>query len=313
MRTGIKKSERIPRYNLIIYYEGKIRLNKENRNIKDSVFVDLFYSYKDAKKNALSLYNALTGSDFHDPDLIEKLKVDGVVYKNFVNDVSFKIGNTIMFFGEHQSTINFNMPLRFLLYAGRIYEKLTQDDDRYKEHRIPLPTPVFYVFYNGTKDYPEYSELRLSNAFIFKDTDSAPDLDVVVHVYNINNGYNQSLLTKCKTLGQYSQFVDIVRKKENVADCYKEAIKECIDRGILSDYLREKGSEVVNMLIAEYNYETDMAVKCKENFEEGEMKERIKMCQELHFSKEDTIENFKKRFSIPEDLANQYVEKYWEK
>lgn len=43
------------------------------------------------------------------------------------------------------------------------------------------------------------------------------------------------------------------------------------------------------------------------------MKERIKMCQELHFSKEDTIENFKKRFSIPEDLANQYVEKYWEK
>lgn len=286
-------------------------MDKENRNIKDSVFVDLFYSCKDAKKNALSLYNALTGSDFQDPELIEKLKVDGVAYKNFVNDVSFKIGNIIMFFGEHQSTVNFNMPLRFLLYAGRIYEKLTQENDRYKEHRIPLPTPVFYVFYNGEKDYPEYSELRLSNAFVFKDPDKIPDLDVVVHVYNINSGYNQDLLNKCKTLGQYSQFVDTVRKKRNIADCYKEAIKECIDQGILSDYLREKGSEVVNMLIAEYNYETDMAVKCKEHFEEGEMKKCVEMCQRFKTSKEEALEIFKETFPASEKLASQYVEKYW--
>ena len=34
-----------------------------------------------------------------------------------------------------------------------------------------------------------------------------------------------------------------------------EAIRECIDRGILAEYLKRKGSEVENMLIAEYSYE----------------------------------------------------------
>lgn len=40
-----------------------------------------------------------------------------------------------------------------------------------------------------------------------------------------------------------------------------EAIRECIDRGILAEYLKRKGSEVENMLIAEYSYEEDIQVK----------------------------------------------------
>ncbi len=30
----------------------------------------------------------------------------------------------------------------------------------------------------------------------------------------------------------------------------KKAINECIEQGVLSDYLERKGSEVVNMLVA---------------------------------------------------------------
>ena len=41
---------------------------------------------------------------------------------------------------------------------------------------------------------------------------------------------------------------------------YKKAIKECIEKGILADYLMRKGSEVVNMLLDEYDYETDIEV-----------------------------------------------------
>ena len=37
-------------------------MKKHNRRYKDSVFVDLFGEDKDAKKNFLSLYNALHGS-----------------------------------------------------------------------------------------------------------------------------------------------------------------------------------------------------------------------------------------------------------
>jgi predicted transposase YdaD len=48
-----------------------------------------------------------------------------------------------------------------------------------------------------------------------------------------------------------------------------KAVTECIREGIFADYLRERGSEVENMLIAEYDYETDIAVHELEAEERG--------------------------------------------
>ena len=42
-----------------------------------------------------------------------------------------------------------------------------------------------------------------------------------------------------------------------------------IEKGILADYLMRKGSEVVNMLLDEYDYETDIEVQREEAREEG--------------------------------------------
>ncbi len=49
----------------------------------------------------------------------------------------------------------------------------------------------------------------------------------------------------------------------------KKAIRECLDRGILTDYLKREGSEVENMLIAEYSYEEDIQVKQQEAEQQG--------------------------------------------
>ena len=49
-------------------------------------------------------------------------------------------------------------------------------------------------------------------------------------------------------------------QKEKDVKPYKHAIEECIEKGILADYLKRKGSEVVNMLTAEYDYETDIEI-----------------------------------------------------
>ena len=50
---------------------------------------------------------------------------------------------------------------------------------------------------------------------------------------------------------------------------YKKAIKECIEKGIFADYLRRKGGEVINMLLDEYDYETDIEVQREEAREQG--------------------------------------------
>ena len=57
-------------------------------------------------------------------------------------------------------------------------------------------------------------------------------------------------------------------------DAYELAIHECIEKGILADYLQKKGSEVINMLKAEYDYELDVQVQREEAYEEGEQASR---------------------------------------
>jgi len=47
----------------------------------------------------------------------------------------------------------------------------------------------------------------------------------------------------------------------------KNAIKECIQNDILREYLQRKSKEVMNMLIAEYDYDVDIAVQREEERE----------------------------------------------
>ena len=60
-------------------------MEKENREHKDSLFVDLFYQDETAKKNLLSLYNALHDTEYQDENVIRKVKIEDVLYKNFKN------------------------------------------------------------------------------------------------------------------------------------------------------------------------------------------------------------------------------------
>ena len=90
--------------------------------------------------------------------------------------------------------------------------------------------------------------------------------------FNINPDAGHEVPEKCPILEEYGQFIDTIRKyqDEGEEDAYEHAIKECIRQGILADYLTKRGSEVVNMLVAEYDYEMDIEVQREEAFEEGE-------------------------------------------
>ena len=177
---------------------------------------------------------------------------------------------------EHQSTINENMPLRLLKYVSRVYEQLIPIRTRYKKKAMKLPYPEFYVFYDGKDSYPAEKTLKLSDAFIIPEKKYLKkkniSLEILVKVININIGANNSILKHCKTLEEYSTLVELVResKQENPDSSLEETLTKAIKNGILSEYLQRKSSEVRNMLIAEYSYETDIEVQREEAFEEGE-------------------------------------------
>ena len=237
----------------------------QNRNYKDSVFVDLFSTDEKAKERFLSLYNALHQTQLPLYCPIEQLKLDNTMYRGLINDVSCLIDNKIIVLAEHQSTINENMPLRCLEYIARLYEHVQDPVARYYRTLQRIPTPEFYVFYNGTENYPVNKTLKLSDAFITK-PEHVP-LELTVEVLNINKDKENQILKSCKILDEYSLFVEEVRIQRHLdpENGFTNAVKICIQKGILKEYLQRKSREIINMLVLEYDYDTDIAVQRKES------------------------------------------------
>ena len=257
----------------------QIPQEKTNRNYKDSVFVDLFAHDVTAKENFISLYNALHGTNLDAKTTdVQPVMLERVLYMKYYNDIAMLIDGKIVILIEHQSTINQNMPFRFLEYIARIYEKITTKDEKFGRKLVKLPVPEFYVFYNGKDDYPTESVMKLSDAFMQLDDELKNQLEnenypleISVKVININVDKENPILKRCEALKQYSEFIEQVRSNiENaVPEPFTTAIKQAIRKGFLSDYLNRKSTEVQNMLLAEYDYDTDIAVQRRESFEDG--------------------------------------------
>lgn len=232
----------------------KIRVNKK---YKDTIFRMLFNN----KKALLSLYNAINGSSYSNPDDLEITTIGDAIYMGYKNDVSFLIDNYMNLY-EAQSTRNPNMPLRGLIYFGQVYEGYAQQYglDIYADNQVKLPTPRYIVLYNGTKYEPERREYRLSDAFIHEQSDYC--LECIATVLNINAGYNEKLMNSCRLLYEYAEFVAIMRKHlEGVKDGLNEieavnaAIEECIQNGILAEFLSRHSGEVRKMILTVYDEE----------------------------------------------------------
>ena len=134
---------------------------KVNTQHKDRLFKKVFSE----KKDLLSLYNAVNGTDYKDPEEIEINTIENFIYMGMKNDVSFLITNVMNLY-EHQSTVNPNMPLRGFLYLAELYRKyFGNHTDLYSSKMIRLPIPQFIVFYNGEEDEPDRRVMRLSEAY----------------------------------------------------------------------------------------------------------------------------------------------------
>lgn len=231
------------------------------RNHKDTVFRML---YRD-KRELLALYNALNGTDYRNPEELETYTLENAIYMAMKNDVSFLLGSELNLY-EHQASFNPNMPLRDLIYIARQLEKYILKKSLYAGTLTKIPVPRFVVFFNGTEKQPERRVLKLSDAFERHVED--PELELKVLMLNINPGNNGELMEKCRTLKDYCEYVECVRKyaeREPIEDAVDHAVTECIQKGILVDFLSRQRAEVMAMSIFEYNEEEE-----KRKFREAE-------------------------------------------
>jgi hypothetical protein len=248
-----------------------------NKKHKSSVFYELF-SEPDVFKE---LYSAIEGINIPPGTPMKDNTLSGALFMGRVNDIAFTIDNRLVVLVEHQSTMNHNMPLRLLMYIGRVYEQIIDFDRVYQQKQIKIPTPEFIVLYNGTEPCPDHQEVRLSQAFRnvegLKLHENSIPLDLVVQVYNINHGHNRQILEKCATLDNYSTLISKIRefnKENSLEEAAKAAVKYCIEHNILEKFLKKYGSEVMNMLFGEYNFDRALEVRYEEGVEDGIEKEQ---------------------------------------
>jgi predicted transposase YdaD len=277
-----------------------------NRNHKNSVFSSLF-SDPDVLRE---LYSAIEGVAVPPETPIDINTLTDVLYKGRINDVSFLIDNRLVVLVEHQSTINDNIPIRLLMYIARVYEKIINRRKIYQAKLEKIPRPEFIVLYNGEKECPDYEELKLSDAF--KDIEGLKSSDInklplelIVQVYNVNHGHNPVILEKSGTLDDYSVFIGKIREYQKVEDSLEKAagsaIIYCIKNNILKEYLEAHASEVLNMLLAEWNQDEAVEVAREEGHEDG-LKEGLEEGEEIGMEKEKLIiaKNLLSEGSTPE-------------
>lgn len=255
------------------------------RNGKDTIWRMLF-GYAE---NALSLYNALSGTAYEDSSLIEFNTLENEIYMNVKND---------------------------------LLQNHVKDKSIYSSRLIAIPNPYFVVFYNGRRELTERMELKLSDAFEYPEAD--PALELKVTLLNINSGYNEDLKERCPILREYILYVQKVRmytKQLGLADAVTRAVDECIQEGVLRDFLLRQKAEVVKMSIYEYDEERELQIIRADERELGREEERARtenalksivvLYYELEKTKEDAKLHLTEKCHLTEEEATERIEKYW--
>ena len=300
-----------------------------NRTYKDRLFKIIF----EDKKELLSLYNALTGKNYQNPDELEINTIDDVIYMHLKNDMSFILDDWQNLF-EQQSTFNPNQPLRGFFYFADLYKVKYFGKKIYSTRLLKIPTPQYIVFYNGTTNMPDKKELRLSDAF--QQPTEQPDIEVVAHMLNINYGHNKELMERCRKLKEYAQFIDIIRhylrenKQWSNEQAISKAIDDCIQNNILRDILQKERLRVMASILSEFDevgykemirqeaYEDAYEEGHEAGLEEGReqelahgVKSYIKLAQSIGYAESKIVTMLMQEFNLSEDQASQYVQKFW--
>ena len=153
-----------------------------------------------------------------------------------------------------------------------MYRKLIPTTVLYQKKLVKIPVPKYVVFYNGPiEDMSEgRRELRLSDAFLVPDETGG--FEWTATVVNINPGYNEELFARFEILREYVVFVEKVRKKSVVMspdEAMRETIAECIAEGILLEFFKEYGEEIIGMEWYEVTQEMIWEIQREEAIEDA--------------------------------------------
>ena len=242
-----------------------------NREYKDRLFTFIF-GKEENRPYLLQLYNALNGTSYTDPSELEITTLQDVIYIRQKNDISFLLDSELSLY-EQQSSYNPNMPLRGLMYFSALYRQFLsrQGTDLYSSSLVKIHSPRYVVFYNGLRELPDVSKLRLSDAFEIPN--ESGEFEWTATVYNVNAGRNSAIMESCVALAQYADFIQWVRENSETMpakDAVDAAVRQAIAQNYLNGFFKKHREEVVDVSLTEFNEEEFVRNRLKEGEAIGE-------------------------------------------
>ena len=98
-------------------------------------------------------------------------------------------------------------------------------------------------------------------------------VEVTVSFINVNYEKGAELLKHCRTMSGYSLLIHMIREEYKTTGDLKTAIEDsirkCRDEGILADFLKKHGGEVMSFLFEKLTREECEAIREADGFDKG--------------------------------------------
>ena len=243
------------------------------RTIKDSVFADLFQD----KKYLLQLYKALHPEDTDvTEDDLNDITIKNVLTDNIYNDLGFTVGDKLMILVEAQSSVwTVNIIVRALMYLVQTWHDYFErtKQNLYKSKKVQMPMPEIYVIFTGERK-TRPSEISLSQEFF-----DGRDCGIDVRVKMIYDGKEGDIIN------QYVLFTKIcneqMKEHGRTRKAVMEAIRICKNRDVLREYLSNRESEVVSIMMVLYDEEEIMRSYVESERHEAKRDEKIETAKRM--------------------------------
>ena len=162
--------------------------------------------------------------------------------------------------------------MRCLGYVSRSLENLAGKEGLYGSKLVKFPVPEFYLFYVGNETW-NTKTLKLSDSFQAPPQENS--LELVVKFVNLNYNTDSEILQRSPSLLGYSKLLYYIKTaaKENGGDlksAIDTSVKQCMEEGLIEDFLRKHSREVTGMLFNEITVEEFAEIRAREAYEDGE-------------------------------------------
>ena len=118
---------------------------------------------------------------------------------------------------------------------------------------------------------------------------------------------------------EYSWFIQRIRNYLSDGwgrdNAITQAVQDCLDNGIMTEFMREHGSEAVNMLYTQWNWDDAMEVEREEAYEDGKVAGMAegkivgiaegRNLGDIDRSRQDILDLLEDLGEIPEDIRSR--------